>query len=95
MAHLTSFQLILPYQLNTSIGIGTVLRHDNWQRRVADFGLISGIAALCSAVAFPVAGALSDRTTSRFGRRRPWIVADPSCSRPRLPYWPGSTRRPG
>ncbi|MEU5762954.1 MFS transporter [Nocardia sp. NPDC047648] len=75
MAQLTSFQLILPSQLNTSLGIGTILRQDNWQRSVADFGLISGIAAVCSAVAFPVAGTLSDRTTSRFGRRRPWIVA--------------------
>ncbi|MGW4774895.1 MFS transporter [Nocardia sp. NPDC004278] len=74
MAQLTSFQLILPEQLNSALGIGAVLRQDNWQRSVVDFGIISGFAALCSAVAFPAAGALSDRTTSRFGRRRPWIM---------------------
>ncbi|MEI5604260.1 MFS transporter, partial [Streptomyces brasiliscabiei] len=26
-------------------------------------------------VAYPIVGALSDRTRSRFGRRRPWIFA--------------------
>jgi MFS family permease len=34
-----------------------------------------GLGALVSLLVNPVAGALSDRTTSRFGRRRPWIVA--------------------
>jgi len=29
---------------------------------------------VCSLIAYPLAGALSDRTTSRFGRRRPWIL---------------------
>ena len=38
------------------------------------FGLLTGIAVLVALVANPIAGALSDRTTSRFGRRRPWIV---------------------
>ncbi|MER6941719.1 MFS transporter, partial [Nocardioides sp. NPDC000441] len=33
---------------------------------------VVGIGALCSTVANPVFGALSDRTTSRFGRRLPW-----------------------
>jgi MFS family permease len=38
------------------------------------FGIISGIAGLCALITYPLAGALSDRTTSRFGRRRPWIL---------------------
>jgi MFS family permease len=36
---------------------------------------ISGAGAFASIVVNPVAGALSDRTTSRLGRRRPWIIA--------------------
>ena len=51
------------------------LRTTDWVQNVIAFGVISGISALCAIVAFPVTGALSDRTTSRFGRRRPWIAA--------------------
>lgn len=36
--------------------------------------IVTGFGALASIVACPVAGALSDRTTSRFGRRKPWIA---------------------
>lgn len=36
---------------------------------------VTGAGAAVSMVASPVFGALSDRTTSRFGRRTPWIVA--------------------
>src|SRR6478609_5841459 len=32
------------------------------------------IGAVVSIVSLPVCGALSDRTRSRFGRRRPWLV---------------------
>jgi MFS family permease len=39
------------------------------------FGLVTGAGAAVSVVANPVFGALSDRTTSRFGRRVPWVVA--------------------
>src|SRR6201981_4023414 len=42
--------------------------------KVAVLGWVTGIGAAVAMVATPVAGALSDRTTSRFGRRRPWIV---------------------
>jgi len=40
----------------------------------AALGAAVSISALLLLVAIPLGGALSDRTTSRFGRRRPWIV---------------------
>ncbi|WP_460065475.1 MFS transporter [Streptomyces sp. YKOK-I1] len=36
---------------------------------------VTGVGALVSLWANPLFGALSDRTTSRYGRRTPWIVA--------------------
>ena len=41
----------------------------------ADLGLVLGIGAFFPVVIGPIAGQLSDRTTSRFGMRRPWIMA--------------------
>ncbi|WP_344092764.1 MFS transporter [Microbacterium deminutum] len=37
-------------------------------------GLVMGVGSLFALVAQPLAGRLSDRTTSRFGMRRPWIL---------------------
>lgn len=37
-------------------------------------GLVAGIGALFALVANPIVGRLSDRTTSRWGQRRPWII---------------------
>lgn len=37
-------------------------------------GLVGGLTALCSIIATPIVGNLSDRTRSRFGRRRPWLI---------------------
>jgi MFS family permease len=39
------------------------------------FGLVTGVGAAVSVVANPAFGAISDRTTSRFGRRVPWVIA--------------------
>ena len=39
------------------------------------FGLVTGVGAGVSVVSNPLFGALSDRTTSHFGRRLPWVVA--------------------
>lgn len=38
------------------------------------FGIVTGAGALAAVFANPVAGLLSDRTTSRFGRRHPWTA---------------------
>jgi MFS family permease len=38
------------------------------------FGLVTGLGSAVSVVANPLFGALSDRTTSRFGRRAPWVL---------------------
>src|SRR5262245_1542580 len=40
----------------------------------ASLGLVAGVGALLALVANPVFGKLSDRTTSRMGMRRPWMV---------------------
>jgi MFS family permease len=69
MAQLGPVQLLLPLQVDEVRGVG-----DDWQQSVIAFGIISGIAGACALVAYPLTGALSDRTTSRFGRRRPWIL---------------------
>jgi MFS family permease len=44
-------------------------------RQVWDLGLITALGAAAAIVSSPVAGSLSDRTASRFGRRRPWVLA--------------------
>ncbi|HEU5471557.1 MAG TPA: MFS transporter [Actinophytocola sp.] len=41
----------------------------------AALGLVAGAGAAFSMIGNPLFGALSDRTTSRFGRRLPWTVA--------------------
>lgn len=69
MAQLTPVQLLLPAQIDAE------LHPDNWVDSVMAFGAVSGIASVFVIVAYPLTGALSDRTASRFGRRRPWIAA--------------------
>lgn len=44
------------------------------EEATGQLGLILGIGALFALVANPLAGRLSDRTSSRFGMRRPWIL---------------------
>jgi MFS family permease len=68
MAQLTPVQLLLPAQITEQ------LQTDAWLDNVVTFGVISAIAGLCALITYPLAGALSDRTISRFGRRRPWIL---------------------
>ncbi len=55
--------LLLPYQIGL-LAPG---------QKVAILSFFTSITVLIALFANPLAGALSDRTTSRFGRRRPWI----------------------
>lgn len=45
------------------------------KEKVALFAIISLVGGITAILGNLLAGALSDRTTSRFGRRRPWIIA--------------------
>ncbi len=45
------------------------------ENKVANLALVTTIGAFAAMIAQPVAGAISDRTRSRFGRRAPWMVA--------------------
>lgn len=65
MGFFTPIQLLLPEQLEDVAGDAG---------KVGALGLVAGVGALVAVVATPLAGALSDRTTSRFGRRLPWLV---------------------
>jgi len=42
--------------------------------KVANLAVITTIGAFAAMLAQPIAGAISDRTRSRFGRRAPWLV---------------------
>lgn len=64
IAVLTPIQVLLPLQVE---------RIDS-AHKVFNLAWITAAAAVVSIVACPFAGALSDRTTSRFGRRRPWVL---------------------
>lgn len=57
-------QLLLPIQISQL----------DPRTTATSFALIASLGACAGLMASPLSGALSDRTTSRWGRRRPWIV---------------------
>lgn len=57
--------VLLPLQL------GTLVTGD----QTGVFSLILGVGSVASVLTNPLVGMFSDRTTSRFGRRRPWLIA--------------------
>ncbi len=64
LCNLTIYQALLPSQI-------ALLDPVN---KVTIIAVISSLGAIGAVIANPLAGALSDRTTGRFGRRRPWIL---------------------
>jgi MFS family permease len=66
-----SIALLTPVTASLTIKVQSVVGQDNV---VAVFGIVSTIGALAAFLANPIFGRISDRTTSRFGRRRPWLL---------------------
>ncbi|REJ04494.1 MFS transporter [Microbacterium bovistercoris] len=65
---LTPLQLLLPLQLDASNADG------DWVTGVVWSGIVLSVGGFAGIIAAPAAGRLSDRTRSRWGRRRPWAV---------------------
>jgi MFS family permease len=65
LGYLGPISVLLPNQVQAIAGPA---------HKVAVLGWVTGIGAAVAMIANPVAGALSDRTVGRFGRRRPWIA---------------------
>ena len=55
--------------------LGQQAEHFDPGQKEAILALVTGAGAAVSMVANPLFGAFSDRTTSRFGRRVPWVLA--------------------
>ncbi|MFD6274436.1 MFS transporter [Streptomyces sp. NPDC060209] len=66
-----SVALITPVTASLTIKVQSIVGEDNV---VAVFGMVSSVGAIAALVANPVFGRISDRTTGRFGRRRPWLL---------------------
>jgi MFS family permease len=64
MAFFTPIQVLLPQQVEAIDRAG----------KVTALGWVTGAGALVAIVANPLAGALSDRTCARWGRRTPWVL---------------------
>jgi MFS family permease len=63
--------LLGPVTISMAIKVIAVVGQEN---ATTAQGLILGIGAFAALIANPVFGRLSDHTTSRWGRRRPWMV---------------------
>ena len=65
MGFFTPIQFLLPNQVQEIVGEAG---------KEAMLGWVTGLGALVALIANPLAGALSDRTSGRFGRRHPWTL---------------------
>lgn len=65
MGYFGPLQVLLPDQI----------QHIDEAHKTTALGIVTAIGALVAVLVGPLAGALSDSTTSRFGRRRTWVAA--------------------
>lgn len=59
--------ILLPQQITLAFG-------EENQLNVANLAIVATIGAFAAMIAQPIAGQISDRTRSRFGRRAPWMI---------------------
>jgi MFS family permease len=64
-AFFAPIQVLLPEQLKDIDNVN----------RITNLSIVTGIGALVAVVANPLFGALSDRTSLRWGRRNPWTIS--------------------
>lgn len=67
----TSLVLVAPLLVTLALKVDSLVGTDRAASRLA---LVTGAGALVALVSNPVFGRISDRTTSRWGRRRPWML---------------------
>ncbi|MEJ6555060.1 MFS transporter [Microbacterium esteraromaticum] len=74
MVQYTPIQLLLPLQLDSG-DLG-----ENWIDGVVWAGVVLSVGGVIGVIAAPLAGWMSDRTRSRWGRRRPWAIGGSALS---------------
>lgn len=63
-----------PYIVMNSLFLPALIQHLDAQNKVGLVALFSTCGMVIAAISNMVAGALSDKTKSRFGKRTPWII---------------------
>jgi MFS family permease len=71
---LANASVLLAIMVVLSVLIPVQVAQVDPERSATNLALVLPLGALGALIGNPLAGALSDRTASRFGRRRPWIV---------------------
>lgn len=77
------FSLILPLGIGIYLVVGAVpgvllplqVAEIDEASKAGHLAIVTGVGAAVAMVASPIAGMMSDRTRSRYGRRTPWMVA--------------------
>ncbi|MGN6172873.1 MAG: MFS transporter, partial [Streptosporangiaceae bacterium] len=67
----TSLLFLAPMLVTLALKVDSLV---GIQRAPGNLALVAGIGALLAMVGNPFFGRMSDRTTSRWGMRRPWMV---------------------
>ncbi|MDR1634315.1 MAG: MFS transporter [Bifidobacteriaceae bacterium] len=71
MAYLTMYiALMTPVVSTLAVKVGALTTDSG---KIAALSVVTGVGAFFAFVANPIAGALSDRTSSKLGMRRPWL----------------------
>lgn len=63
-----------PYIVCVSLFLPTMIQHLDSENKVSLVALFSTCAMIVASISNMVAGSLSDRTASKYGKRTPWIV---------------------
>ncbi|MGI6229602.1 MAG: MFS transporter [Tractidigestivibacter sp.] len=68
-----------PYVVMNSLFLPSLIQELDPANKVATVALFSTLGMIVAAISNMIAGGLSDRTHSRFGKRAPWIMGGAAC----------------